>query len=187
MSLTHAELDRLRDGLRMRPWPEVTTDDLARAAGLSRMTLHRRGVTKQDVLQRLGDTLEAEHREALLPALAHPGTGRERLELALGAVLEVGERYLELLDALSGQTGAVFHEPGEGAVLTQPRFTEGLRRILEDGVRDGTLRADDPLEAATLLFNAAGWTYRHMRTGHRWPAERARTKVVALLLDGVRA
>lgn len=187
MSLSLDELDRLRDGLRLRPWPEVTTDDLARAAGVSRMTLHRRGVSKQNVLERLGDALEAEHREAVLPALAHLGTGCERLELALHAVLDVDERYLALLDALSGQTGAVFHEPGEGAVLTQPRFTEALRRILEDGVRDGSLRSDDPLESATLLFNAAGWTYRHMRTGHRWPAERARTSVVALLLDGVRA
>jgi AcrR family transcriptional regulator len=187
MTLTVDELDRLRDGLRLRAWPEVTTDDLARAAGVSRMTLHRRGVSKQDVLDRLGDALAAEHREALLPALAHPGTGRERLELALNAMLAVDERYLALLDALADQTGAVFHERGDGAVLTQPRFTDALRRILEDGVRDGTLRADDPVEAATLLFNAAGWTYRHMRTGHRWPAERARTRVVALLIDGVRA
>jgi AcrR family transcriptional regulator len=187
MGLTATELERLRDELRLRPWPELTTDDLARAAGVSRMTLHRRGVTKQDVLERLGDLLEAEHREAVLPALAHPGSGRERLELALDALLEVDERYLALMDALSDAMGSVFHEPGEGAVLTQPRFTAALRRILEDGVRDGSLRTDDPLESATLLFNAAGWTYRHMRTGHRWPAERARRTVVALLLDGVAA
>ncbi len=165
----------------------MTTDDLARAAGVSRMTLHRRGVSKQDVLERLGDALEAEHRAAVLPALAHPGSGRERMALALHALLEVDERYLALLDALSGHMGTVFHEPGESAVLTQPRFTEALRRILEDGERDGSLRAGDPVEAATLLFNAAGWTYRHMRTGQRWPAERARTTIVALLLDGVSA
>ena len=48
-----------------------------------------------------------------------------------------------------------------------------------------TIAIDDPVETATLIFNAVGHTYRHMRTGHRWPAERARERVVGLVLDGL--
>lgn len=43
----------------------------------------------------------------------------------------------------------------------------------------------DAEETATLLFNASGWTYRHMRLGHRWPVERARTRLVEILTSGV--
>jgi len=176
---------RVRDALARRPWHEVTTAELAQAAGLSRMTLHRRGITKDGVLAQLGERLAAEYREAIFPALASPAPARDRLRQALEAACAVDERSLGLVDALGDAVGTVFHEPGDGPVLTRASFIDGLRRIVEDGVREGTVRSDDPARTATLLFNAAGWTYRHLRTGHRWSARRARTAVVDLLLDGV--
>ena len=178
-------LARLRDRLRDRDWREVTTDELAQAAGLSRMTLHRRGIGKDVVLAQLGRLLEAEYHEAMLPALVSAAPAAERLRLALSALCEVNERYLGLLDALGRAAAFVFHDEGEGPVLTRVTFTDGLRRILEDGITEGTLHADDPLEMATLLFNATGWTYRHMRTGHRWAPEHVRERLVRLLMGGV--
>ena len=180
-------LRRIRDRLGQREWHGVTLTELAAAAGLSRMTLHRRGIGKDDVLRQLGALLERDLREAIFPALASGGDGRSRLRAALEALCEVDESALGVLQALGEQAHELFREPGPGPVLTRAAFTDGLRRILEDGVADGTLRVDDPREAATLLFNAAGWTYRHMRIGHRWPPGRARDRVVALLLDGVAA
>lgn len=111
----------------------------------------------------------------------------ERLRAALAALCQVNERYLGLLEALGRASAFVFHEEGEGPVLTKVTFTDALRRILEDGIAAGTLRAENPTEMATLLFNATGWTYRHMRTGHRWAPDHVRELLVALLLDGVTA
>jgi AcrR family transcriptional regulator len=185
--LDEERLRRLRDALGDRPWHAVTVAELAAAAGLSRMTLHRRGIGKDELLRQLAGLLEREYREALLPALVARADGRTRLRMALTAVCEVDERSLGVLHALGEGLGEVFHDPGDGPVLTRATFTDGLRRILEDGVADGTLRTEDPLASATLLFNATGWTYRHLRLGHRWPAERARTSVVDLVVDGVAA
>jgi len=185
--LSPAELERVRDALRLRRWPDVTTDELARAAGVTRMTLHRRGIGRDEVLAGLATVLEDAHRDAVLPALSHAGTGRERLALALRRLCDVNERYLTLLDALADATDRVFHEQGDGPVLTRGAFTDGLQRILADGARDGTLRVEDVPATATLLFNAVGWTYRHMRVGHGWPPEQAGPAVVALLLDGAAA
>ncbi len=180
------QLDRLRAATRLRPWHEVTTEELAQALGVSRMTLHRRGITKQDALDGLRELLMTEHQDAALRAVTASGSARDRLALALQAVCEVDERYLALIDSLAEDLATVFHEPGAGPVLTRPGFTDALRRILEDGAADGTLRpGDDPAETATLLFNAAGWTYRHLRRGHRWEPEHARERVVGLLLEGV--
>lgn len=182
-----ALLTRIRDHLPQRDWREITTAEVAAAAGLSRMTLHRRGITKEALLAQLDARLEAEYRDALFDALAAPGSARERLHHALGAICAVDERYLALLGALAGRLDAVFHEPAPPGepVLTRAAFTDALRRLLEDGAQDGSIAVADPAETATLLFNAVGHTYRHMRTGHGWPADVARERVVRLVLDGL--
>jgi AcrR family transcriptional regulator len=178
-------VERVRDVLGGREWRSVTLAELAEAAGVSRMTLHRRGIGKDEVLRQLGELMIQEHRDAIYPALVAAGDGRERLRMALEGLCAVSERYLGMIEDLgSVQLEAVFHEPGEGAVLTREPFTAGMRRILVDGTADGTLRVGDLDDTATLLFNAVGWTYRHMRTGHRWAPERAREAVVDLLLHG---
>lgn len=176
----------MREALRDREWNEVTIEELARAAGLSRMTLYRRGIDKRAVLDQLRSLLEEEYRVAVMPALVSSAPAAERLALALAALCTVNERYLHLIDSLGRAREFLFHEQGEGPVMTRVSFTDGLRRILEDGIADGSLRACDSDERATLLFNATAWTYRHMRTGHRWPANRVREQVVELLLDGMR-
>ena len=144
----------------------ASMEELAREAGVSRVTLYRRGAT----------------RAAIVTAL------RERLQEALGIVCDTNETGLELL----GEVGAslsdeIYHEPGDDA-LTRPEFTAPFRRLLRDGATDGTLRAvDDVDEAATVLYNGVIWTYLHLRRRHRWSAERARRAVVEMALDGVRA
>lgn len=180
-------LTRVLDRLSTRDWRSVTVAELADAAGLSRMTLHRRGITKEQVLAQLGARLEAEYRDAMFAALTASGPARERLGEALRAICAVDERYFGVLDALTGGLDVVYHEPGvEGEpVLTRAGFTDGVRRLLEDGGQDGSIAVADPTETATLIFNAVGHTYKHMRTGHRWPAGVARERVVALVIDGL--
>jgi AcrR family transcriptional regulator len=183
--LSPQQLDALRESVRLRPWHEVTTEEIAGALGLSRMTLHRRGITKAQALDELRELLIGEHQAVALAALTAPGPARDRLRIALTGICGIDERYLALIDSLADELATVFHDEGDGPVLTRDDFTAALRRILEDGVADGTLRSADPTEDATLLFNAAGWTYRHLRRGHRWTPEHATERVVELLLHGV--
>jgi hypothetical protein len=151
------------------------------------MTLHRRGVTRAAILDGLAAQLEAEYRAALWPALTAPASARERLQSACDGMCDVCERNLELLLALGDAPRAeIFHDPGDGAVLTRRVFTEPVERILRDGAADGSLRVvDDPAETATVLFNLIGWTYRHLRRGHGWSPERARRGVLDIALRGV--
>lgn len=180
------ELERVRDAVGHRHWHELSSDDLATAAGVSRMTLHRRGVRKEDVGRGLGALLESEYARAVLPALSSGDPGPARLALALRSQCAVDERYLGVFDGLADLSAELFHEPGAGEVLTRATFTGALQRILVDGEAEGTLLAGpNCAERATLLFNATGWTYRHMRTGHRWPPAKAADQVVALLVAGV--
>jgi AcrR family transcriptional regulator len=178
---------RIRDHLPARSWDAITMAELAEAGGLSRMTLYRRGITKDELLAQFGARLLAEYRDALFEPLTGPGPAGERLRAALAAICTVNERYLRVLDALAGSLESVYHEDGEPGqpVLTRPVFTDALKRLLEDGARDGSIAAAPTAETATLLLNAVDHTYQHMRMGHRWPADVARERVVALVVDGV--
>jgi AcrR family transcriptional regulator len=168
----------------------ATLERIAQEAGVSRVTLHRRGVTREGLLAALAERATEEYRRALWPALTTRGTGRERLERALEAICEVAEANLPLLVALQAESDAVFHDEPTGAdeeIATGSSFTEPLERLLIDGQADGTLRANDPLETATLLFNQVGWTYLHLRSGHRWAPARARRSVVESAMHGISA
>jgi AcrR family transcriptional regulator len=163
----------------------ATLQRISAAAGVSRMTLHRHGVSKRDILRALAAQFEADHRRQMWSALVAPGTARERLALALELQCELSERNLATLDALSAAArAAIFHEPGPAA-LTRSVFVEPLERLLRDGAADGSLAAVDARETATVLYNTVAHTYRHLRSGHGWGPERARDGVVRLVMEGL--
>lgn len=180
-------LDAAAAAIRRYGLAGATLERVAEQAGLSRVTLHRRGVDRAALVAGLTARAETEFREALWPALTSPGSGAERLERALRAVCSVAERHMGLLLGV-GRTGvdAAFHEQG-GAGLSRSVWTDPLERLLRDGAADGSLRERPPRQTATVLFNLVGWTYVHLRTGHGWPEERALETTLDIALHGVRA
>ena len=164
----------------------ATLERIAEEAGISRVTLHRRGVSKQGLLAELVARATEGYREALWPAVMGSGTGAARLRRALEAVCAQAERHMTLLVALRAQADGVFHVD-EDEALTRNVFTEPLERLLRDGISDGSLRRVDAREMATVLFNMVGWTYIHLRSGHGWPPERARGAVLDPVWHGLLA
>lgn len=157
---------------------------IAGQAGVSRVTLHRQGVSKEGLLAALVETATERYREAMWPALTGDGPAGQRLEQALGALCSTAETEIDVLIALRAQTDAVFHDPSEEEQMTRSVFTEPLERILRDGAADGSVRVTDAVEHATVLFNVVGWSYVHLRTGHGWSPERARRATVDTALRG---
>jgi AcrR family transcriptional regulator len=184
-----AVLDAARRTLREHGWNGTTAERIATEAGISRVTLHRRGIRREDILAALADLAVENYRTAMWPVLTAEGTAAERLHLALTTLCEVAEQHLEILVALQAASDAIFHEPtsADEPAPTRTPFTDPLERLLRDGTTDRTLRpVEDPNETATVLFNATGWTYIHLRSGHRWPPDRARSATLDLLLTGLR-
>ncbi len=159
-------------------WKHLTLERVAAAAGVSRVTLWRQGVTLEQITEGLLVRLATDYRAALWPILTAKGTGRERLTAALEALCGVVERHLPLLVA----TDTIFHE---AHILTQTGFTEPLARLLQDGMSDGSLRMVDSREMADVLFNTICWTYVHLRARHDWPPEQVRARLFDLVLQGL--
>lgn len=170
----------------------LTMARLAEQLGGSRMTLHRRGVTREGVIGRLASLAAEEYVAAVWPAMTSSAPAAVRLQRALEQTCDVADRYSKLLVGLFADDGGIFHDvdaatPSErpGAVATRRTFVEPLARLLRDGEQDGTLHSDDPDLTATVLFNQVGWTYLALRHGQRWPAPAAKSAVVASAMASV--
>ena len=181
-----ALLDAARRVFAEHGYAGATAERIAAAAGVSRVTLHRRGITRDGLLAELVALATDDYRRTMWPALTAGGSGAERLELALEALCQAAEEHMALLIALRAQADAVFHQEDDEA-LTRSVFTEPLERVLRDGIADGTVRDCDPVEMATVLFNLVGWTYIHLRTGHGWKPDHARAATLEPVLHGLLA
>jgi AcrR family transcriptional regulator len=168
------------DVLREHGWDGLTLERVAQAAGRARTTLWRQGLTVQVLVGALVGELAADYREAMYPILTAGGTGRDRLERGLVALCDLVERHLPLMLA----TDEAFHQdtaPGEPANYLHP-FIQFLR----EGAADGSLApGDDVVAAADVAFNAVAWPYVHLRGRHDWPADKARSRVVHVVLNGL--
>jgi AcrR family transcriptional regulator len=153
----------------------VTLEQIAEHAGINRVTLYRRGHTREALLTETAAAAAAEFRDGALAALTHPGRAPERLGVLVDALFDLADRHLGLLAGLYDGPTAVFHlATDDDDALTRLEYTEPFERILSDGAAEGTLDSQHPAEDAEVLFNLLGWTYIHLRRSHGWPPAQAR-------------
>lgn len=178
-------VEGLRRAVARHGWSGATLARIAEEAGISRMTLHRRGLGRDELFLLLAATYEDDFRAALWPAVTARGRGLDRLRDALLAVCDVTERYLDFLSGLDDETDTrLFHE-GEGEVRSREAFIAPVERLLTDGMADGSIR-DVPVEqTAVVLVNAVDRTYRHLRTAHSWEPARAAGAMLDLVCGGL--
>lgn len=162
----------------------TTRERIAAEAGVSRATIYRRDVTRDQLVAALTERAGQTFRNAIWPAITGRGTAAQRLEAALEAMCSAADEYLPLLAGMFLAHGEIFHQPGPEA-LTVDIFAEPFERLLIDGAGDGTLRRLPETVTATVLFNMVGWGYIHLRASHHWSQEAARRNVIELALHGL--
>jgi AcrR family transcriptional regulator len=166
----------------------LTIERVAVQAGLSRMTLHRRGVSRQLLVDALSSRAAELFLRALWPAMSADSSAIDRIEMSFDAICDTADQHLGLLAGLFADRTSPFHASGSEDIETLDVFVRPLARLLRDGAIDGTIEGSlDPDETAAVLFNVVGWGYIHLRHAQRWPAERARPAVVNLALRSLRA
>ena len=149
------------------------------------MTLHRRGLGRDEIFALLARDYEDAFRAALWPTVTGKGTGAERLEAMLVAVCEVTEDHLDFLAALDEESDRRFFHESDDEVHSREGYINPIERLLADGIADGSLRQVEIEETATVLVNATDRTYRHLRRAHDWDAERSRGALIDLMLRGL--
>lgn len=162
-------------------WDGLTLERVAEEANVSRPTLWRRGITREQLISALLGRLADTYRDAMTRAVLTEGTGRERLDRAMHALLDVADEHLQLLAA----TDTAFHEASPERGVRHTPYISPIERLLRDGIADRSItwtRDEAALkDFAIVLFNLV-WTYVHLRTRHGWSARRTRTALLAPLL-----
>ena len=165
-------------------WKALRLERIAQAAGVSRATVWRHGLTRRTVEQLLREQLVADYQALMWEPLTMPGTGSERFAAALRALCAVAERNLPLL----AHTNTAFHGPDlDAAGLAVGYFAPWLR-ILEQGRADGSLAPGaEPLWFAVLVSDTVLFSYVHLRAhhgGYGWTPEEACDAVTGLVANG---
>jgi AcrR family transcriptional regulator len=165
-------------------WQALRLDRIAEAAGVSRATVWRHGLTRRAIEQRLREQLVADYQALMWQPLTMPGTGSERLTAALQALCAVAERNLPLL----AHTDTAFHGRDLDAAGLHIDYFAPWLRIIEQGQADGSLPPlSEPRKFAILVSDTALFTYVHLRAHHHrygWTPQAARAAVVDLLANG---
>jgi len=166
-------------------WAGATVERIAEAVGVNRVTLYRRGLTRDRLLATAALAAAEAFRAASLPSLTSGGTAEHRLRMLLDALYDLADAHLSLLAGLYDGPTALFHlgvDDPASELITQLEYTDPFERILQDGNADGTLTSTDPRNDSELIFNTAGWTYVHFRRSHRWTSKKAREDVTRVVM-----
>ncbi|WP_406642267.1 TetR/AcrR family transcriptional regulator [Amycolatopsis sp. WGS_07] len=148
----------------------VTMRRVAEAAGVTAMAIYRHYENREVLLRAVADATGRELGAAWKDPMSE-GDWTDRYDALLDGFLDFALGQPHLYRFLMTDSWARarlypdgFREPGS------PPFT-ALVRLIEDGMRDGVLRADDPLEAALTVSTQMQGMVLHYLAGRMGTAE----------------
>jgi AcrR family transcriptional regulator len=143
-------------------WDAVTVDQVARSARLSRALVYVYFKDKEDLLFGIGERAMRTLRDRFVAALAHPGSGREKIESIgrayMGYALEF-PHYFDFCSRFQSHTANAEPTTNEGGCqIAGDQVIGTVVKAIELGIADGSIRSDigDPLMLAMTL-----WAFTH--------------------------
>ena len=163
-------------------YPDISLDDIARKAGVSRQTIYVQFGSKSGVLQAVGEHIEHAALEGLIPTLLQASNPVEALRGGLERVVNFYEHNALVLRNLHAQT---VYDASYAAVWRdkQQEIWSNTRRLVEWLDREGCLAAVWSVEEATDWFWAASsFESYHQLVGERgWTAEQFVQRIMQLV------
>lgn len=165
---------------------DSSLDDVARTLGVTKAALYYYVKNKQEILfechmlsQDLGDQ-----------ALKH---SEENGHTALEKIVLLGGRYIELMTSELGSCAVLGEfdalEPENRAIIARRRskFDRHFRKLIRDGIRDGTIRAVDPKLTVFFFMGAINWMARWFRPEGNLTGEEIARHFVDFLKESIRS
>ena len=148
-------LDAARAAILAVGWSRTTLTDIARRAGVSRMTLYRRWPDTQTLL---ADLMTREWQSVVTAAAARPGatgTARERLSTGIVATVQAlrADELVRRIVDVDPEVLLPYLLDRRGR--SQEFVAEATAALIREGQREGSIRAGDPTTMARSLVLAA--------------------------------
>ncbi|MBX3313745.1 MAG: TetR/AcrR family transcriptional regulator [Actinobacteria bacterium] len=163
-------------------------EDIAATTGVPKATLYYYFEGKEDILAFLFTEILDEVGRAVDNAMRTNGTAADRLRAVVVAQLRVVEAYPAASRALQFDLGRAARTPLIDEQV-ESAYRRPLRRLLEEGVDDGSLRpVEHPGLVATAVLGAVATAgINAIAAGPRRSADEVAGDIVALVIDGVGA
>lgn len=139
----------------------LRTRDIAARVGINIATLHYHVPSKEALVALVAQSLKDEFRAQGLARPREGKTGLELLHMEFEDVLETQEQAPERIAIMAELTERARRDPAIAAIMLPLRFNwhAMLAKMFQDGVADGTLRADiDPAAAANIFIGMVAGT-----------------------------
>ncbi|MBW3659099.1 MAG: TetR family transcriptional regulator [Actinobacteria bacterium] len=170
----------------LAPGREVRIDDLSELTGTPRATLYYYFGGKDDVIAFLLAQKLERGTKAIAEAAALEGSGAQRLEAALRALLRVYAEHEALCTRMLGWM-AIEGAAGQVMAQAQDAVIGPLRDILIAGQADGSLAVFDPTEGALVAMGSVTIVAMMHTVGGTLDADAVADRVVPQLLEGFAA
>jgi AcrR family transcriptional regulator len=163
-------------------YPDISLDEIARTAGVSRQTIYVQFGSKSGVLQAVAEQIEHSALDQLIPTLLQASSPVEALRMGLERVVSFYEHDAQVLRNLHAQT---VYDANYATVWRdkQQEIWRNTRRLVEWLDREGSLAAVWNVEEATdWLWAAMSFESYNQLVGERgWTAEQFVRRIMQLV------
>jgi TetR/AcrR family transcriptional regulator, cholesterol catabolism regulator len=161
--------------------------EIAEAVGIKAGSIYAHVESKQEILFTIVSRASEDFLEAARPLRDMDTPAEERLEEAM-------RRHLNLIANKLDAATVFFHE-WRSLSATQRNIARDQRReyedifvgIIEDGVREGTLRTDNPSLAAIGVLSILNWSYHWFDPTGPYSADELAKHFAGLVFNGLRS
>jgi TetR/AcrR family transcriptional regulator len=163
----------------------TTLDDVAQRLGVTKTALYRYVQNKNDLLFACHQEAMAIARTSMDRGEAEGRTGIDKIRIGMAGYLAemIGTMGVPVMIL---EDNALVGEQAVHIVALRDAFEQRLRRLVEEGMRDGSIIQLNPKLAVFGLLGAIHWVTKWYSAEGRWSAEETATALVELSIRGWR-
>ena len=169
-----------------RGYHDVSVQDLVDAVGLTKGAFYHHLSSKEELLFLILDEYMTYALERARLICAGDYTARWRVGLFVHDILDAVDRYQAHVTVFFQEYRWLREEDRRAIEAKRREFRALLRKVLDDGVADGSFRRDLDVSVTSLaLIGMASWSYRWYRREGRMTAAQIADHLLTLVLPGL--
>lgn len=164
----------------------ATLDDVALRLGVSKAALYRYVQSKQDLLYACHEEAMEIARESMDKGEAEGRNGLEKIQIGMSGYLRemIGTMGVPVLIL---EENALTGTQADHIIALRDEFEKRMRRLVEEGIGDGSILTLNPKLAMFMLLGAVHWVTKWYSPDGPWTAEDVAEALIEMATRGLAA
>ena len=164
----------------------ATLDDVAERLGDSKAALYRYVQSKQDLLYACHEEAMEIARESVDKGEQEGSTGLEKIQIGMSTYLRemIGAMGVPVLIL---EENSLTGEQARHIMYLRDEFEKRMRRLVEEGIADGSILPLNPKLAMFMLLGAVHWVTKWYSPDGAWTADEVADALIEMATRGLAA